>query len=243
MEKDKVAYKSPLEEAVSKRREFLKKGLIISSLAGISGTALFTGCKEVAGEEVTPAEDLMREHGLLNRILLIYDFNRNKIVNGEEYSPENLKSSAQIIRSFIEDYHEKLEENFLFPRFEKANVLVDLITVLRSQHAAGRKLTDRIIQITSAGTVVNDSDGHELAELLETFNYMYRPHEAREDTVLFPEIRKVVTGKDYSDLGESFEEKEHELFGEQGFEGMVAKVAEIEKALGIYDLSEFTPVL
>ena len=164
-------------------------------------------------------------------------------MSGEEYSPELLKSSAQIIRSFIEDYHEKLEESYLFPRFEKANVLVDLISVLRSQHAAGRKLTDRIIRMTSGAATGDNSGEHVLAELLETFNYMYRPHEAREDTVLFPEIIKVVTGKDYHDLGESFEEREHELFGAQGFEGMVVKVADIEKALGIYDLSDFTPVL
>jgi hemerythrin-like domain-containing protein len=243
MVNENAAYMSPMKETVSKRREFLKKGLLMGSIAGLAGTGLLAGCKGEAGEGVTPSEDLMREHGLLNRILLIYDFTRSKIMSGEEYSPELLKSSAQIIRSFIEDYHEKLEESYLFPRFEKANVLVDLISVLRSQHAAGRKLTDRIIRMTSGDTTGDNSGGHALAELLETFNYMYRPHEAREDTVLFPEIIKVVTGKDYLELGESFEEREHELFGEHGFEGMVVKVADIEKALGIYDLSEFTPVL
>jgi len=243
MTNDNAAYISHMTETVSKRRNFLKKGLLISSIAGLAGTTLLTGCKEEAGEGVTPAEDLMREHGLLNRILLIYDFTRNKIMSGEEYSAGLLKSSAQIIRTFIEDYHEKLEEDHLFPQFEKANVLVDLISVLRSQHAAGRNLTDRIIQMTSDDTTGENAGGSELAELLETFNYMYRPHEAREDTVLFPEIIKVVTGKDYYDLGETFEEREHELFGEQGFESIVVKVADIEKALGIYELSEFTPAL
>jgi hypothetical protein len=31
------------------------------------------------------------------------------------------------------------------------------------------------------------------------------------------------------------------LFGEDGFEAMVGKVAGIEKQLGIFDLSKFTP--
>jgi hypothetical protein len=31
------------------------------------------------------------------------------------------------------------------------------------------------------------------------------------------------------------------LFGEDGFEQMVDRVASIEKALGIYDLAQFTP--
>ena len=70
---------------------------------------------------------------------------------------------------------------------------------------------------------------------------MYRPHEAREDTVLFPAFRGIVSPHEYDSLGESFEKKEHELFGEDGFEKMVDRVAGIEKSLGIYDLAQFTP--
>jgi hemerythrin-like domain-containing protein len=70
---------------------------------------------------------------------------------------------------------------------------------------------------------------------------MYAPHEAREDTVLFPAIRQVVSKQEYAALGEDFEKKEHELFGKEGFEGMVDRVAAIEKELGLYDLGQFTP--
>ncbi|WP_051084263.1 hypothetical protein [Segetibacter koreensis] len=67
------------------------------------------------------------------------------------------------------------------------------------------------------------------------------PHEAREDTVLFPAFRKIVSKNEYDSLGEEFENNEHKLFGEDGFETMVNKVADIEKSLGIYDLAQFTP--
>jgi hemerythrin-like domain-containing protein len=70
---------------------------------------------------------------------------------------------------------------------------------------------------------------------------MYNPHEAREDTVLFPAFRKIVSANEYASLGEDFEKKEHELFGEDGFEKMVDKVTNIEKKLGIYELAQFTP--
>jgi len=70
---------------------------------------------------------------------------------------------------------------------------------------------------------------------------MYRPHEAREDTVLFPAFRKMVSQHEYDSLGEEFENNEHKLFGEEGFEMMVGKVADIEKKLGIYELAQFTP--
>lgn len=70
---------------------------------------------------------------------------------------------------------------------------------------------------------------------------MYEPHEAREDTVLFPALHKIVTPHEFGALGEDFEKKEHELFGEDGFEQMIDKVASVEKQLGIYDLAQFTP--
>ena len=70
---------------------------------------------------------------------------------------------------------------------------------------------------------------------------MYRPHEAREDTVLFPAFRKIVSKHEYDSLGEEFENNEQKLFGKDGFETMVNKVADIERGLGIYELQQFTP--
>jgi len=69
---------------------------------------------------------------------------------------------------------------------------------------------------------------------------MYSPHEAREDTVLFPAFRNIVSANTYDAVGEDFEKKEHELFGDDGFEKIVDSVAAIEKSLGIYELSQFT---
>ena len=56
---------------------------------------------------------------------------------------------------------------------------------------------------------------------------MYNPHEAREDTVLFPAFRGIVSAHEFDSLGEDFEKKEDELFGDDGFEKMVDKVAQI----------------
>jgi hemerythrin-like domain-containing protein len=229
-----------METVNNKRREFLKKSVAIGTVAGITGLGLLAGCESETGE-VTPAEDLMREHGVLDRIMLIYDSCRMHLINNEEFPLAAINNSAQIIRTFIEDYHEKLEENFLFPLFTKANLLADLVQVLYAQHSAGRKLTEKIIQTGKMKYLTGDAKP-ELIQLLYDFNKMYRPHAAREDTVLFPALKKIISGKKYLDLGEDFEKKEHELFGEGGFESMVEKVANIEKQLGIFDLAKFTPL-
>ena len=62
---------------------------------------------------------------------------------------------------------------------------------------------------------------------------MYRPHAAREDTVLFPEFRGIVGGHAYGELGEQFEAKETEMLGDHGFEHAVAEVAKLEQAFGL----------
>lgn len=222
------------------RRDVLRRLIVGGSLAAAIPFAQVRGQTEE--EDVSPAEDLMREHGVLNRILLIYDEASGRLRSGRELDPEVLSAAAGIIRSFIEDYHEKLEEDYLFPRFEQAGRLTDLVTVLRHQHQAGRSLTDATLSLSRAASVLrNPGEKAKLVRSLESFIRMYRPHEAREDTVLFPALRDIVSPNEYHSLGEEFEEKEHELFGEDGFEAMVDRVASLEERLGIYDLSQFTP--
>jgi len=224
------------------RRSFVRNGLIVT-LTGLAGLNMLSGCKdkdEDEGQEVSPPEDLMQEHGLLNRVLLIYDACRTHLINKDSFPKEALNNAAGIIRTFVEDYHEKQEENYLFPRFKKANQLTDLVDVLLQQHQAGRILTDQITMLTKSQSTT-EAENQKLIELLTSFNTMYRPHESREDTVLFPAFRKIVSKHEYDSLGEEFENNEHKLFGKDGFETMVSKVADIEKRLGIYDLNQFTP--
>jgi hemerythrin-like domain-containing protein len=226
--------------SVNNRRDFIEKGIRIALASGITGITLFS-CKEnEEGKEVSPPEDLMQEHGLLNRILLIYDTCKIHIAKGESFPREALLNSANIVRTFVEDYHEKQEENYLFPRFKKANQLADLVQILLQQHQAGRTITDRVTQLVKSNTST-DTERQLLTTLLTDFTTMYRPHEAREDTILFPAFRKIVSQHEYDALGEEFEKNEHKLFGSDGFEVMVDKVASIEKQLGIYELAQFTP--
>jgi hemerythrin-like domain-containing protein len=192
-------------------------------------------------EEVGATEDLMREHGVLNRILLIYEEGLRRLRAREDVPPDVFHKPATLVRKFVEDYHEKLEENFIFPEFEKQKKLVDLVTVLKKQHEAGRKVTDVILTNAVANQWRKEEARQDLVRSCEAFIRMYRPHEAREDTVLFPALRKIVPAKRLEELGEQFEKEEDRLFGDEGFEKTVDQVAAIEKQLGIYDLASFTP--
>jgi hemerythrin-like domain-containing protein len=226
----------------SSRRQFIKAGGIFIAGSAVAGAVnAFGKEEEKKNEEVSPPEDLMREHGVLKRILLIYGEALRRIDSKQDLPPDPLLDAAKVIREFVEDYHEKLEENFLFPRFKKANKLVDLVDVLLQQHQAGRRLTDITMQLATNQALKNADDRRKLGNSMRQFIRMYNPHEAREDTVLFPAFRGIVSAHEFDSLGEDFEKKEDELFGEDGFFKVVDRVAQIEKKLGIYELSQFTP--
>jgi len=175
------------------------------------------------------------------QVLLIYEKALSAGSRPADWPMKQLTDAVRLVRTFIEDYHEKLEEDYIFPRFEKAGKLTDLTAILRKQHDAGRRETDTILRRIQQ--VASMADVQPLANHLTTFIRMYRPHAARESTVLFPQLSSVVKPDEYDEMGEIFEEIEHQKFGQAGFEGVVQKVAEIEKSLGIYDLAQFTPKL
>ncbi len=234
------------EETRDSRRGFLRlaggAGMLLSAAPAMSGARAQPRGGEAKGEEdVSPAEDLMREHGVLERVLLIYDEAIRRLDGRQELDPVVLTGSAAIVRRFIEDYHEKLEEDALFPRFERARILVELVATLRAQHQAGRRLTDRIRELAPRVALKASVEHGPLAQVLGQFIRMYRPHAAREDTVLFPALRGIVSPVEYDAMGEAFEREEHRLFGEDGFEKVVDEVARLERQLGIEDLAQFTP--
>jgi hemerythrin-like domain-containing protein len=213
-----------------------RRELLYAVALAAPAAALGAAKKQKEEAEVSPAEDLMREHGVLRRALLVYEEWLRRVDAGEPTPTGALGRTASLVRRFVEDYHEKTEEQEVFPRLEKAGKLVDLCKTLREQHDAGRKLTAQVID---AGEAVDARP--RVSSALRAFIRMYRPHAAREDTVLFPAFHDLVGEKLYKQLGDKFEETEHKMFGQDGFEMAVKQVAELEETFGIADLSRFTP--
>src|ERR1700730_16447061 len=107
------------------RRAFLRNSSAVSATLMIPSLALAAQKPQSPGknkkddndpdaEKISPAEDLMREHGVLNRILLIYDHHLAILTAKQTFDGSVLANAADIIRHFVEEYHEKLEEEFLF---------------------------------------------------------------------------------------------------------------------------------
>jgi hemerythrin-like domain-containing protein len=232
-----------LRDAIG-RRSVLRAGVL--SLAGLSGAAPAASQERKPGmldpdAGVTAPEDLMKEHGVLNRCLLIYEEATRRLRSKEPVGPEAFSRTAELIRSFVEEYHERNEEKYVFPVFEARGTLVDLVRTLTTQHLAGREVTARILRLSTPEQFRSQDSQTQLMASCQSFIRMYRPHESREDTILFPALRTLLTPDQVEALGDKMEEDEHKVLGDEGFEKSVDKVASIEKALGIYDLAQFTP--
>ena len=224
-------------------------------LAGIAGTGILLAAARAGGaapaakkrkskgavEDIPPTEDLMREHGVLRRILLVYEAAARRLAGEDATAVGAVAAAANVVRRFVEGYHEKLEEEFVLPKLAQAGKLGELTKVIRVQHAAGRKLTDAILKATKSGTAPAPEQRRALVVAMQTFGRMYAAHAAWEDTELFPVFRAQFTEAQLEELGERFEEQEHKLLGGGGFEGSLKEVGDIERTLGIHDLGAYTP--
>ena len=232
----------------SARRQWLVR--ISSAGAG----AILLGCNKGASEsketkveqegteaEVTATEDLMREHGILRRALLVYQETATRLSIDTSIPSAPLQKTAKLFRDFGEEYHEKkLEEVYIFPAVRKAGGAAGgYADVLAAQHQRGREITDFILA-TTAGPKISTSNVKSFAAALESLVRMYEHHAAIEDTVVFPAWKQTLNSDQLDEMNEKFEEIEHEQFGEDGFENALKQIAEIEQSLGLGDLAQFT---
>ena len=215
------------------RRELLA----LTPVAALISARALAGEAAAAAADVNATEDLMREHGVLRRVLIVYEESASRFGKGND-PVEAISAAAGIVKHFVEAYHEKLEERFVFPRFEKHATLGPLVATLRAQHDIGRKLTASILAEAERPP---KTDRTALIHALGDFRRMYAAHAAREDTDLFPAFHALFTEKQFDALGDQFEDEEHKLLGKDGFEGAVKEIAQIETSLGIADLAVFSP--
>src|SRR5579871_5299762 len=135
---------------ITERRKFLTS-ISKTALAIAGGYVIAVNTARAAEDEgdepdIGPVEDLMREHGVLRRVLLIYEEGLRRIAAHQDFPGNPFLTGAQLIRNFVENYHEKNEEKFIFPKMRDGVGEAQLdIPILLAQHQAGRILTDEII--------------------------------------------------------------------------------------------------
>lgn len=196
---------------------------------------------EERSTEVLAVEDLMREHGVLRRALLVYAEAARRLHQGLAVPSRALHQAADLFRRFGEDYHEHaLEEQHVFPAVIAAGLpQAANCRILADQHRRGRQITGYILA-ASAGSGIGASRRAPLAGVLAGMLRMYQHHAAIEDTLVFPAWKGTLAPTQYSRLSEQFEALEQRMFGHDGFQDAVERIGRIEQAFALDDLASLT---
>lgn len=243
----------PTRSVLTRRRVLAgaATAVAIGAGAGIGGTELSTHLSggagaTSAGESLAPPDvDLMQEHGVLKRVLLIYQTSLSGLQAGsgplESRFVSAIHNGALIIHDFIEAFHEALEEGYVFPALRDAGQLVSTVDTLLLQHARGRERTQVILANATQTAMADPVIRNQVSDAVDSFVRMYQPHEAREDTVVFPAFRALLGARRLEELAATFGHLQQEQLGSNAFADAVNQVAAIEQSLGIYELTQFTP--
>ena len=220
------------------RREFLRYVPATTAVGLFDLASKVSGAEAVGSAGLNAIESLMRGHGLLMRAVIIYDVSKDRIFKGQTVDPSLILKTASVFHDYLEEFHEKMEEKYIFASLEKERLHFASIQELKIQHGTGYELTSRITSLTK-----NGKQASELGTLLDDFVKMYRHHAAWEDTVIFPAFDFMEKKSDLSELSATFDLEENKILGHSGFRSFLNQIADVEKQLGIYELSTSTPRL
>jgi hemerythrin-like domain-containing protein len=230
-----------------------RRRLIRGSAAALASLAL-GGCAppppktlpepepDAMASDVTATEGLMREHGALRRVLLVFSgVSTNGSRNLGETTAKALHEAAVLFRDFGGNYHErKLEETYIFPDVKKAGGgAAAYVDILLAQHARGREILDYILSLTVSGAI-SPSKVVALNQTMQQFVRMYQHHTAWEETIVFPAWKNALRETDFDELGDKFEAIADQQFGKDSYQEVVDRIAAIELTLNLADLTQFT---
>jgi hemerythrin-like domain-containing protein len=185
------------------------------------------------------AERLMSEHGVVQRLLICFDEAADKLETDAPVPGGAVLDAGAIVDGFVEAYHEEAEERFIFKALQGQQEVADLILTLRRQHAAGRTLAARIMNMAGGG-LAGEGRRRPIAAFCRSYARMYRAHAAYEDTVLVPALRTLLGAADFGALGGQVREFAAATLGTADLADVLGRVGAIEKQLGIGELADFT---
>ncbi len=189
---------SNVTDELSRRRFVAKAGAVaVAMTAPVLGEQIQdkqSGGPKSQEPDVTATEDLMREHGVLRRALLVYRESVSRLrQDSSKIDPRALHQTAELFRVFGEEYHEKmLEEQHIFP-------------VVRKMKGEAAKYPDRALE--SMVRMYQHHAAREDTIVFPAWKENFTPKQIDEFSDQFEEIEQKMFGKD------GFEDAEHKIGG------------------------------
>jgi len=161
--------------------------------------------KQIGCNLLSAAETLEEEHKLILQMLKALSALQARIEKGK-IDPDTLMSVVDFFRTYADKFHHAKEEAQLFPMLEKRGVKPKgcPIGILHTEHEQGRvlitALNDAIIKSRNGDTTANAAIGSYIKNVIN----FYTDHIWKEDYLLFPMSKKVLTESDQAELQQGF---------------------------------------
>ncbi len=159
-------------------------------------------------------DSLEHEHRTIEKILRVTGVLVDELTENRDIDDDILRDLCQFLRVYGHQCHHGKEESYLFPMLERHGVPEEgcPLGALRHEHERSRVLTQELVQ-ASAEYAANRHEGSSaLSEVLRNIAQFYPAHIWKEEYLLFPMARKVLSEEDDQRLLKEFKSVESDIY-------------------------------
>jgi hemerythrin-like domain-containing protein len=159
-------------------------------------------------------DSLEQEHRTIEKILRVIGVLADELAEDRNIDSDILSDLCQFLRIYGHQCHHGKEESYLFPMLESHGVPEEgcPLGALRHEHERSRALTQELAQ-ASVEYAANPNAGRSaLSKVFSNLMQFYPAHIWKEEYLLFPLARKVLSAEDDERLLKEFASVESDIF-------------------------------
>jgi hemerythrin-like domain-containing protein len=198
------------------------------------GESISTGPPSMSRESgaLEPIEELMDEHRVIERVLGIIEIAADLLDDDESVDPELFVDIVDFLSTFADKCHHSKEEKHLFAKMQECGVSGEVgpIAVMLREHQDGRAHVKKMAELSRKE--LTDANKGAMAKAARSYVELLSQHIMKEDNVLYPMARQILSGDDMKELEKAFAEVEEKIMGPGVHEKFHHKIEEWEKKYG-----------
>jgi hemerythrin-like domain-containing protein len=174
-------------------------------------------------------EVLKNEHQAILKMLEASETVAARLQQGEQVSPEMLKTFQEFFQTFADQCHHGKEEDIFFPLLETRGMpkAGGPLGVMLDEHEQGRALVREMRQAAEAYASHAEGSGARWAQAASQYAALLRSHIYKEDMVLFPMAERLLSEDELGHVAEDFEKMEVMKMGAGTHEKLHAKMGKL----------------
>lgn len=134
-----------------------------------------------------PTDILKNEHRQIERMLDVLEINANKLMKGENISPQFFLDAVKFLQIFADRCHHNKEEKLLFPEMSKYGIPVEggPIGMMLLEHEEGRGYVRNLKDAATKYSAGDSTLTSDICRDATAFIHLLRAHIQKEDQILF----------------------------------------------------------